>query len=176
MKEKLPYNKSLSEESYNLIDKEISKYPPGQKKSAVIAALAIAQRERGFVTQEIEREIAAYLEMEEISVHEILTFYNMFNKEGTGKYKISVCTNLPCALRNSRYTVDFLKELLGIEVGETTKDGLFTLLEGECFGACADAPVLLLNNDQMHSWMDKVKCEKLISELREERLVENGRP
>ena len=97
-------------------------------------------------------------------------------KKGTGKYKISVCTNLPCALRNSRYTVDFLKELLGVEVGETTKDGLFTLLEGECFGACADAPVLLLNNDQMHSWMDKAKCEKLISELKEERLVENGRP
>ena len=176
MNEKLIHNKSLSEEAYKLIDKEIAKYPPTQKKSAVIAALAIAQREHGFVNQELEKEIAVYLEMEEISVHEILTFYNMFNKESTGKYKISVCTNLPCALRNSRYTVDFLKELLGVEVGETTKDGLFTLLEGECFGACADAPVLLVNNDQMHSWMDKVKCEKLISELKEERLVENGRP
>ncbi|RZP21978.1 MAG: NAD(P)H-dependent oxidoreductase subunit E [Burkholderiaceae bacterium] len=176
MKKKLIHNKGLSEESYKLIDKEIEKFPPAHKKSAVVAALAIAQREHGFVNQELEREIADYLGMEEISVHEILTFYNMFNKEGTGKYKISVCTNLPCALRNSRYTVDFLKELLGVEVGETTKDGLFTLLEGECFGACADAPVLLLNNDQMHSWMDKAKCEKLISELKEERLVENGRP
>ncbi len=166
MKEKLIGNKSLSEEAYKLIDKEISKYPPGQKKSAVIAALAIAQREHGFVNEDLKREIAAYLEMEEISVHEIFSFYNMFNKEGTGKYKISVCTNLPCALRNSRYTVDFLKELLGVEIGETTKDGLFTLLEGECFGACADAPVLLLNNDQMHSWMDKAKCEKLISRLK----------
>ena len=169
-------NKGLSEKVYKLIDKEIAKYPSTQKKSAVIAALAIVQREYGFVSNELEKEIADYLEMEEISVHEILTFYNMFNKEGTGKYKISVCTNLPCALRNSRYTVDFLKELLGVDVGETTKDGLFTLLEGECFGACADAPVLLLNNDQMHSWMDKAKCEKLISELKEERLVENGRP
>ena len=176
MKEKLIGNRSLSEEAYKLIDKEISKYPPTQKRSAVIAALAIAQREHGFVNEDLKREIAAYLEMEEISVHEIFTFYNMFNKEGTGEYKISVCTNLPCALRNSRYTVDFLKELLGIEVGETTKDGLFTLLEGECFGACADAPVLLLNNDQMHSWMDKAKCEKLISRLKEERLVKNGRP
>jgi len=176
MKEKPMDNKSLSDESYKLIDKEISKYPPAQKKSAVIAALAIAQREHGFVNEEVKREIASYLEMEVISVHEILTFYNMFNKEGTGKYKISVCTNLPCALRNSRYTVEFLKELLEIEVGETTEDGLFTLLEGECFGACADAPVLLLNNDQMHSWMDKAKCEKLISELKEERLVKNGRP
>ena len=119
-------NKSLSEEAYKLIDKEISKYPPAQKKSAVISTLAIEQREHGFVNVDLEREIAAYLEMEEISVHEILTFYNMFNKEGTGKYKISVCTNLPCALRNSRYTVDFLKELLGVEIGETTKDGLFT--------------------------------------------------
>ena len=169
-------NKGLSEKVYKLIDKEIAKYPSTQKKSAVIAALAIVQREYGFVSKELEKEIADYLEMEDISVHEILTFYNMFNKEGTGKYKISVCTNLPCALRNSRYTVDFLKELLGVDVGETTKDGLFTLLEGECFGACADAPVLLLNNDQMHSWMDKAKCEKLISELKEERLVENGRP
>ena len=109
MKEKPFNNKSLSDESYKLIDKEISKYPPAQKKSAVIAALAIAQREHGFVNEELEREIASYLEMEAISVHEILTFYNMFNREGTGKYKISVCTNLPCALRNSRYTVDFLK-------------------------------------------------------------------
>jgi len=176
MKKKSNLVKGLSEEAYKLIDKEISKYPAAQKKSAVIAALAIAQREHGFVNQELEKEIATYLEMEEISVHEILTFYNMFNKEGTGKYKISVCTNLPCALRNSRYTVDFLKDLLGVEVGETTRDGLFTLIEGECFGACADAPVLLLNNDQMHSWMDKAKCEKLISELKEERLVENGRP
>ena len=113
MKEKPIGNKSLSEEAYKLIDKEISKYPSAQKKSAVIAALAIAQREHGFVNDELKREIAAYLEMEEISVHEILTFYNMFNKEGTGKYKISVCTNLPCALRNSRYTVDLLKRAFG---------------------------------------------------------------
>ena len=176
MTEKSTRKNGLSEEAYRLIDKEIAKYPQGKKESAVIAALAIAQREHGFVGQDLEKEIAAYLEMEEISVHEILTFYNMFNKEGTGKYKLSVCTNLPCALRNSRYTVDFLKELLDVEVGETTKDGLFTLLEGECFGACADAPVLLLNNDQMHSWMDNAKCEKLISDLKEERLVENGRP
>ena len=164
-------NKILSEEAYELIDKEIAKYPHGHKKSAVIAALAIVQREKGFVSQELEREVAHYLEMEEISVREILTFYNMFNKESTGKYKISVCTNLPCALRNARYTVDFLKEILGIEVGETTEDGMFTLLEGECFGACADAPVLLLNNDEMHSWMDEGKCKSLISQLREERLV-----
>ena len=176
MKDKFLNNNGLSKEAYKLIDKEIAKYPPAQKKSAVIAALAIAQREHGFVNQNLKREIAVYLEMEEISVQEIFTFYNMFNKEGTGKYKISVCTNLPCALRNSRYTVEFLKELLGVDVGETTRDALFTLLEGECFGACADAPVLLLNNDQMHSWMDKAKCEKLITELKEERLVENGRP
>ena len=102
MKEKVMHNKGLSKEAYKLIDKEIAKYPPAQKKSAVIAALAIAQREHGFVNQNLKREIAIYLEMEEISVHEIFSFYNMFNKESTGKYKISVCTNLPCALRNSR--------------------------------------------------------------------------
>ena len=164
------YNE-LSEKAYKLIDKEIAKYPKGQKKSAVIAALAIAQREKGFVDSNTEREIAEYLEMEEISVREILTFYNMFNKKSTGKYKISVCTNLPCALKNARYTVEFFKEFLEVKVGETTKDGMFTLLEGECFGACADAPVLLLNNHEMHSWMDEQKCKSLIEDLREERLV-----
>jgi len=164
------YNE-LSDKAYKLIDKEIAKYPKGQKKSAVIAALAIAQREKGFVDSNTEREIAEYLEMEEISVREILTFYNMFNKKSTGKYKISVCTNLPCALKNARYTVEFFKEFLEVKVGETTKDGMFTLLEGECFGACADAPVLLLNNHEMHSWMDEQKCKSLIEDLREERLV-----
>ncbi len=172
MNKKNDLSGTLSVDSYKLIDKEIAKYPEGQKKSAVIAALAIAQREKGFVTPELEKEIASYLEMEEISVREIMTFYNMFNKKGTGKFKLSVCTNLPCALRNSRYTVDFLKQILNIDVGETTMDGLFTLLEGECFGACADAPVILLNNDVMHSWMDEAKCKALISKLREERVGE----
>ena len=171
MKNNAQIHNELSEKAYKLIDKEIAKYPKGQKKSAVIAALAIAQREKGFVDSSTEREIAEYLEMEAISVREILTFYNMFNKKSTGKYKISVCTNLPCALRNARYTVEFFKEFLEIEVGETTKDGMFTLLEGECFGACADAPVLLLNNYEMHSWMDEQKCKRLIKDLREERLV-----
>ena len=172
MKNNSHINNGLSEEAYKLIDKEIAKYPKGQKKSAVIAALAIAQREKGFVDASTEREVAEYLEMEEISVREIITFYNMFNKKSTGKYKISVCTNLPCALKNARYTVEFFKEFLEVEVGETTKDGMFTLLEGECFGACADAPVLLLNNHEMHSWMDEQRCKRLINDLREERLVE----
>ena len=171
MKNNAQIHNELSEKAYKLIDKEIAKYPKGQKKSAVIAALAIAQREKGFVDSNTEQEIAEYLEMEEISVREILTFYNMFNKKSTGKYKISVCTNLPCALKNARYTVEFFKEFLEVEVGETTKDGMFTLLEGECFGACADAPVLLLNNHEMHSWMDEQKCKSLIEDLREERLV-----
>ena len=110
MKNNSHINNGLSEEAYKLIDKEIAKYPKGQKKSAVIAALAIAQREKGFVDSSTEREVAEYLEMEEISVREIITFYNMFNKKSTGKYKISVCTNLPCALKNARYTVEFFKE------------------------------------------------------------------
>ena len=112
MKKKLQIENILSEAAYKLIDREIAKFPEGQKRSAVISALAIAQREKGLITHDVEKEIAAYLEMEEISVREIVTFYNMFNKKNTGKYKLSVCTNLPCALRNSRYTVDFLKQLL----------------------------------------------------------------
>lgn len=158
--------KRLSVEAYKKIDREIKKYPEDRKKSAVIAALAIAQREVGFIEPWVELEIANYLGMEEISVREISSFYAMFNRDKIGKYKLTVCTNLPCALRNSRYTLDFLKDLLNIEVGGTTDDGLFTLKEGECFGACADAPVLLLNNDKMMSWMDEQSCKKLIQELK----------
>lgn len=157
--------KILSNDAYSLINKEIQKYPPDQKKSAVIASLIIAQRERGFISPEIEEEIGNYLEMAPIAVHEIATFYNMFERKPKAKFKIVVCTNLPCALRNSKHAISILTNRLGIGIGETTKDNLFSLHEGECFGACADAPVMLVNNHKMFSWMNEQSIDALIREL-----------
>jgi NADH-quinone oxidoreductase subunit E len=156
----------LSENVYRLIDKEVSKYPKNQKKSAVIASLAIAQRETGYISSDVEKEIAKYLDMPPISVHEVAKFYNMFNTKPKAKFKLVICTNLPCALKNARYSLECLKSNLGVEVGKESEDGLFSLHEGECFGACADAPVLLVNNDQMHSWMDEQRINDLIQTLK----------
>ena len=157
--------KKLSSEAYKQIDLEIEKYPTDQKKSAVIASLIIAQQERGSITPEIEKEVAAYLDMPPIAVHEIATFYNMFDVKPKAKYKIVVCTNLPCALRNSKHAMNILSDKLGIKPGESTSDGLFSLQEGECFGACADAPVMLINNHQMHSWLNEKKIDGIITDL-----------
>ncbi len=158
-------SKILSREAYKQIDKEIQKYPVDQKKSAVIATLIIAQQEKGFITPEIEKEVAQYLEMPPIAVHEIATFYNMFDAKPKAKYKIVMCTNLPCALRNAKHAMTILSDKLGIKAGETTSDGLFSLNEGECFGACADAPVMLINNHQMHSWLNEKNIDGIIRDL-----------
>lgn len=158
-------NKILSKVAYSLIDKELNKYPPNQKKSAVIASLIIAQKENGFISPEIEKEIGDYLEMPPIAVHEIATFYNMFELTPKARFKIVVCTNLPCALRNSKHAITILKNRLGIDVGEKTEDDLFSLHEGECFGACADAPVMLVNNHKMLSWMNEQSIDAMIREL-----------
>ena len=157
--------KKLSKNAYSLIDKEIQKYPLDQKKSAVIATLIIAQRELGFISPELEKEIGGYLNMAPIAVHEIATFYNMFEVKPKAKFKMVVCTNLPCALRNSKHAITILTNRLGIGIGETTKDNLFSLHEGECFGACADAPVMLVNNHKMYSWMNEKSIDALIREL-----------
>ncbi len=155
----------LSNDAYKLIDRELKKYPSNQKKSAVIAALIIAQREQGFVSPEIEKEVGDYLEMAPIAVHEIATFYNMFELKPKAKFKMVVCTNLPCALRNSKHAITILTNRLGIGIDETTKDNLFSLHEGECFGACADAPVMLINNHKMYSWMNEKSIDGLIRKL-----------
>ncbi len=166
--------KLLSSSAYNLIDKEIEKYPFDQKKSAVIASLVIAQRENGFITPEIEEEIGDYLDMPAIAVHEISTFYNMFDFGSKAKYKIVVCTNLPCALRNSKYAIRVLSDKLGISVGEKTSNNLFSLHEGECFGACADAPVMLVNNHKMYSWLNEKNIDLILHELKTENVLDNN--
>lgn len=155
----------LSADSLKKIDREIAKYPSDRKQSAVMSALAIAQDEKGWLANETINFIAEYLEMPPIAVYEVATFYNMYNLEPIGKYKLTVCTNLPCALSGSNETAAYIKKKLGIEFNQTTADGKFTLKEGECFGSCGDAPVLLVNNKRMCSFMSNEMVDKLLQEL-----------
>jgi NADH-quinone oxidoreductase subunit E len=156
----------LSDEAYRRIDREVAKFPPDQKQSAVMAALAIGQQEIGWMSTELVEDVAAYLSMQPIAVWEVATFYTMYNKRQPGTWKLSVCTNLPCALRDGARAGEYLKGKLGIGYGETTADGLFTLLEAECLGACGDAPVLLLNNKRMCSFLSEDRLDALIDELK----------
>jgi NADH-quinone oxidoreductase subunit E len=156
----------LSEQSYKKIDREVAKFPPDHKESAVMAALAIAQDEKGWLPPEVMADVADYLGMPAIAVQEVATFYNMYNVKPVGKFKISVCTNLPCQLSGGEKAAHHLKEKLGIGFRETTADGQFTLVEGECMGACGDAPVMLVNNKRMCSWMSNDKIDALVEELK----------
>ena len=156
----------LSAQAYERFAREVAKYPDDQKQSAVMACLSIAQQELGYVSADSERAIAEYLGMAPMAVHEVTTFYNMYNQQPVGQFKINVCTNLPCQLRNGQGALLHLAKKLGIEVGETTADGKFTLQPGECMGACADAPVLLVNDRTMCSYMSDDKLDKLIDDLR----------
>lgn len=147
-------------------DREVSKYPADQKQSAVMACLAIVQQELGFVSAESEKAIADHLGMAPMAVHEVTTFYNMYNQRPVGKFKLNVCTNLPCQLRDGQKALHHLEGKLGIHMGETTSDGLFTLQQSECLGACADAPVMLVNDRAMCSFMSNDKLDQLVDELR----------
>ncbi len=151
------------------IDREIAKYPPERRQSAVMAALAIAQDEHGWISKEIMQEVADYLQIPAIAVYEVASFYAMYNTEPVGKFKITVCTNLPCALSGANRAAQHLRKKLGIDFNETTADGRFTLKEGECMGACGDAPVLLVNNKRMESFMSDDKLDALIDELKSAR-------
>jgi NADH-quinone oxidoreductase subunit E len=156
----------LSEQAYKKIDREVAKFPAEQKQSAVMAALAIAQDEAGWLSPELIADIAGYLDMPAIAVQEVATFYVMYNTAPVGKFKITVCTNLPCALSGGEKAAQYLKQKLGIDYRETTADGQFTLMEGECMGACGDAPVMLVNNKRMCSWMSNEKIDGLVEELK----------
>jgi NADH-quinone oxidoreductase subunit E len=156
----------LSEQAYRKMDREIAKFPADQKQSAVMAALAIAQDEAGWLSPEVMETVAAYLDMAPIAVQEVATFYAMYNLEPVGKSKITICTNLPCALSGGEKAAHYLKQKLGIGYRETTADGQFTLQEGECMGACGDAPVLLVNNKRMCGLMSDQKIDALLEELK----------
>ena len=165
----------LSEVALRRIDREVAKYPSDQKQSAVMSALAIAQDEQGWLAPEAMDFVASYLGMPAVAVYEVATFYAMYNQQPIGKYKITICTNLPCALRDAVQAADYLKQKLGIGFGETTPDGLVTLREGECMGACGDAPVLLVNNKRMCGSMHAEALDALLAELRAAGAGGNGR-
>jgi NADH-quinone oxidoreductase subunit E len=156
----------LSEQAYKKIDRELAKYPADQRQSAVMAALAIAQDEKGWLSPEIMQDLADYIRMPAVAVAEVATFYAMYNLKPIGKFKITVCTNLPCALSGGERAAHHLKEKLGVDYRETTSDGMFTIQEGECMGACGDAPVLLVNNKRMCGWMTNDKIDALVEELK----------
>jgi len=155
----------LSAEVLNKINREIAKYPAEQKQSAVMAALIIAQDEKGWLSTETMDFVARTLGMAPVAVYEVATFYNMYNLKPVGKYKLSICTCLPCGLQGSLDAADHLKRRLGVGFNETTADGRFTLKEGECMGACAMAPVVLVNNKRMCDYMSTEKLDALIDEL-----------
>ena len=157
----------VSEAALARFAREVAKYPPEQKQSAVMACLSIVQQESGFVSAESEKVVADYLGMAPIAVREVTTFYNMYNQQPVGKYKLNVCTNLPCQLRDGGRALKHLEHKLGVHMGETTPDGLFTLQQAECLGACADSPVLLVNDRTMCSFMTDDKLNQLVDGLRE---------
>ena len=156
----------LSEQTKARFDREIAKYPADQRQSAVMACLSIIQQEQGWVSPEAEQAIADHIGMPAIAVHEVTTFYNMYNQKAVGKYKLSVCTNLPCQLRDGQKALNYLCTKLGLENGGTTADGMFTVQQCECLGACADAPVALVNDRQMVSFMSNDQIDELVDMLK----------
>ena len=156
----------ISEATKARFAREVAKFPADQKQSAVMACLSIVQQEQGWVSPESEQGVADYLGMPVMAVHEVTTFYNMYNQKPVGKFKLNVCTNLPCQLRDGQKALHHLEHKLGIHMGETTADGLFTLQQSECLGACADAPVILVNDRNMCSFMSNEKLDQLVDGIR----------
>ena len=155
----------LSENARNLIDRAVAKYPPDRKQSAVMAALTIAQDEHGWLPTQTMDDVARYLGMPPVAVYEVASFYAMYNVKPVGRFKLTICTNLPCALQGATAAAEHLQQRIGVGFNETTADGLFTLKEGECFGACGDAPVVLVNNKRMCVKMVPPALDGLVDEL-----------
>ena len=156
----------LTADSLKKIDREIAKYPPEQKRSAVMSALIVAQDEHGWLPPEVMDFVAQYLGLAPVAVYEVASFYTMYNLKKVGRHKLTLCTCLPCGLQGALEAADHLQAKLGIGFGDTTPDGRFTLKEGECMGACAMAPVLLVNNKKMHDYMTHEKLDQLIDSLK----------
>ena len=157
----------LTEQSLQRIERETTKYPPEQRQSAVMSALAIAQDQEGWLSSEVMEEVAKVLKMPPVWVYEVATFYNMYNLKKPGRHKITICTNLPCALSGAERAGEHLKAKCGVNSwNETSVDGRFTVKEGECMGACADAPVMIVNDKRMCSFMSEEKIDRLVEELK----------
>lgn len=155
----------LSKEAIEKIEYELTKYPADQRRAAVMSALRIVQTERGWLSKESITEVAEYLRIPEIAAMEVATFYNMYDLNPVGKYKITVCTNISCMLRDADGIVDHLQHTLGIGFNEVTADGKFCLKEGECMGCCGGAPLLHVNNTQMHEFLTPEKVDEILKEL-----------
>jgi NADH-quinone oxidoreductase subunit E len=164
----------VSDAGLQAFAREVAKYPPEQKASAVLACLAVVQRERGWVSEESEVFVASYLGMPPIAVHEVTTFYNMYNQHPVGRFKLNVCTNLPCQLRDGQHALEHLCSRLGVDEGGTSADGLFTVQKAECLGACADAPVMLVNDRQMVSFMTDERLDELVATLASHAVIERA--
>ncbi len=156
----------LTDATRALFDKEVAKYPADQRQSAVMACLSIVQHVQGWVSPESEEIVAAHLGMAPIAVREVTTFYNMYNQQPVGKFKLNICTNLPCQLRNGQQALDHVCKKLGVEPYGSTSDGVFTVQPSECLGACADAPVMLVNDREMLSFMSNERLDELLDLLK----------
>lgn len=160
----------LSTEAIEKIDYELTKYPADQRQAAVMSALRIVQTERGWLSKESISEVAQYLRMPDIAAMEVASFYNMYDLAPVGKYKISICTNISCMLRDSDEIVNHLQTKLGVGFNEVTPDGKFCLKEGECMGACGGAPLLIVNNHTMHEFLTPAKVDAILENLIAEEL------
>ena len=160
----------LSAEAIKKIDYELTKYPVDQRQAAVMSALRIVQTERGWLSKESISEVAAYLRIPEIAALEVATFYNMYDLEPVGQYKISICTNISCMLRDSDAIVHHLQTKLGVGFNEVTADGKFCLKEGECMGACGGAPLMIVNNHTMHEFLTTDKVDAILLDLNQKAL------
>jgi NADH-quinone oxidoreductase subunit E len=165
---------TLSDATRARFDREVAKYPADQRQSAVMACLAIVQQEQGHVSPAAEHAIAAHLGMAPIAVHEVTTFYNMYNQQPVGRFKLNVCTNLPCQLRDGQTALDHVCSRLDVAPYGSTADGVFTVQPSECLGACADAPVMLVNDRQMLSFMTPERMDELLATLRAAALSSRG--
>jgi NADH-quinone oxidoreductase E subunit len=143
-----------------------SKYPPERRKSAVLAALYLAQEQQGYITASAARHIAEFLRITPAEVEDVCSYYVMFFKAPVGKYVLQVCRTLSCALGGAERVTEALSEKIGIKVGETDASGMFTLLEFECLGACDRAPVVMVNNEHWHEKATPDSCSKLVDDLK----------
>ncbi|KAI6191714.1 hypothetical protein M3Y97_00257700 [Aphelenchoides bicaudatus] len=158
----------FTEENMAKVKSLISNYPEGHKAGAVMPVLDLAQRQHGWLPISAMHEVARILEMPRMRVYEVATFYTMYNRNPMGKFHLQVCATTPCMLRGAESITECISKKLGIKVGETTKDGLFTLSEVECLGACVNAPMIQINDDyyedltpdDMNELLDELKAGK----------------
>jgi NADH-quinone oxidoreductase E subunit len=144
----------------------LAKYPPEQKRSAVLGALYLLQEQQGYLTANGMRHVAGILDLTPAEVEDVATYYVMFYKEPVGKYVLQVCRTLSCALMGAERVTEALSEKLGIKVGETDASGLFTLMEFECLGACDRAPIVMVNNEHWHEKLSPEDAAKLVDDIK----------